>query len=191
VLQSLLLLLLVQADVIIARADPDRPAYKDAAEACKEVERILAASPETALEKLAPVFADGIEKRFKHLERRIFLEEKAQELKPYDFYPFHLRGRARLLAARKKKDEEARRLLIDAVADLQNSLARGATQSRSPSPKPGRSCGTTRAPRSPSPAGRRTAPRSPSRPCGRFQGRTSPARPERGPSRRSPGWTPD
>jgi hypothetical protein len=132
VLQSLLLLLLVQADVIIARADPDRPAYKDAAEACKEVERILAASPETALEKLAPVFADGIEKRFKHLERRIFLEEKAQELKPYDFYPFHLRGRARLLAARKKKDEEARRLLIDAVADLQNSLARGATQSKEP-----------------------------------------------------------
>jgi hypothetical protein len=131
-----LLILLVcgsQADDTVLRANPNRPAYKDAVDRCREVERILAASPEEALEKLAPVFAEGIDKgRIKLFERRIYIEEKSLEIIPHDFYPVHLRGRARLLVARKKKDEEARRLLIDAVADLQTSLAKGAAQSKEP-----------------------------------------------------------
>ncbi|RPH38572.1 MAG: hypothetical protein EHM91_13700 [Planctomycetota bacterium] len=134
-LNVLLILLLYggQADDTVPRADPNRTFYKDAAETCRDVERILVATPDAALEKLAPLFAESIDKgRFKLIERRIFIEEKSQESKPYDFYPYHLRGRARLLAARKRKDEEARRLLIDAVTDLQSSTARGAVQSKEP-----------------------------------------------------------
>jgi len=122
-----------QAEDTVPRADPNRTAYKEAADTCRDVERILVATPDAALEKLGPLFAESIDKgRFKLIERRIFIEEKSLEAKPYDFYPYHLRGRARLLAARKRKDEEARRLLIDAVTDLQISVSRGAVQSKEP-----------------------------------------------------------
>ena len=135
-MRSALLILLLcgsQAGDTVPRADPNRTAYKEAADTCRDVERILVATPDAALEKLAPLFAESIDKgRFKLIEQRIFIEEKSLESRPHDFYPYHLRGRARLLAARKRKDEEARRLLIDAVTDLQVSVARGAVQSKEP-----------------------------------------------------------
>jgi hypothetical protein len=135
VLHVLLILILCggQADDTVLRADPNRTAYQAAVDLCSEVEKIVVATPDAALEKLAPLFAENIDKaRFKLIERRIFIEAKSQESRPHDFYPYHLRGRARLLAARTRKDEQARRLLIDAVADLQISVARGAAQSKEP-----------------------------------------------------------
>src|SRR5688572_30553963 len=99
------------ADDTVRRSDPNRAAYQDAVDACREAEKLLGSAPEAALEKLAPVFADSIDKgRFIRIERRIYIETKSQESTPHDFYPYHVRGRARLLAARKRKDEEARRL---------------------------------------------------------------------------------
>jgi hypothetical protein len=122
----------LQTDDTVRRLDQNRSFYLEAVDACKEAEKLLASSPETALEKLAPVF-DGIGAgRFTLIERRIFIEIKAQESLPYDFFPYHLRGRAKLLAARKHKDEEARRLLIDAATDLQASTGRKADRSREP-----------------------------------------------------------
>jgi hypothetical protein len=129
----ILALLSLQADDTVRRNDPNRSAYQEAFDACHEAERLLTASPEAALEKLAPVFADGIDRaRFALIERRLFIEAKSQEFTPHDFFPYHLRGRARLLVARKKKEEDARRLLIDAAVDLQGSLTRGATRSKEP-----------------------------------------------------------
>jgi len=129
----ILVFLSTQADDTVRRSDPNRPAYQEAVDACRDAERLLPAAPEAALEKLAPVFADGIDKaRFALLERRLFIEAKSQEFTPHDFFPYHLRGRARLLVARKRKDEEARRLLIDAAGDLQGSLTRGAARSKDP-----------------------------------------------------------
>lgn len=122
----------LQTDDTVRRSDPNRSFYLEAVDACKEAEKLLASSPEVALEKLATVF-DGIAAgRFMLIEQRIFIEVKAQEALPHDFFPYHLRGRAKLLAARKHKDEEARRLLIDAATDLQASVGRKADRSKEP-----------------------------------------------------------
>jgi hypothetical protein len=116
----------------ITRLDQNRGFYQEAVDACKDAEKLLASSPESALEKLTVVF-DGIAAgRFNLVERRIFIEAKAQEPLPHDFFPYHLRGRAKLLSARKHKDEEARRLLIDAATDLQASVGRKADRSKEP-----------------------------------------------------------
>ncbi|HZE97348.1 MAG TPA: hypothetical protein VE981_10000 [Planctomycetota bacterium] len=111
-----------QAEDTVPRRHPNRSAYQEAVDACRDAEKL---APEAALDKLAPIFADGIEKgRFALVEQRITIEAKSQEFNPHDFYPYHLRGRARLQVARKFKDEEARRYLLDAAGDLQASLTR-------------------------------------------------------------------
>lgn len=132
-IQALILLALgsTQNDTIY-RNDPDRPAYQAAVDTCAEVEKLLPAQPEAAIEKLGPVFADIEKGTLKLVEQQIFIETKAQETRKHEFYPYHLRGRARLLAARKRKDEEARRLLIGAAGDLQTSVTRNAKQSADP-----------------------------------------------------------
>jgi hypothetical protein len=122
-----------QADDTVHRSDVNRSAYQEAVDACREAEKLLGSAPEAALEKLAPVFLDGLDKgRFTLVERKIFIEKKAQELTAYDFYPYNFRGRARLLVARSRKDEEARRFLLGAAADLQTSLGKGAKDSQKP-----------------------------------------------------------
>ena len=133
-IRTLLLLALwsPQNDDTVRRLDQNRSFYLEAVDACREAEKLLPSSPEGALEKLAVVF-DGIAAgRFTLVERRIFIEVKAQESSPHDFFPYHLRGRAKLLAARKHKDEEARRLLLDAATDLQASVGRKAERSKEP-----------------------------------------------------------
>lgn len=127
------LFLQAQADDTVHRNDPNRAAYQDAVDACKEAEGLLPGAPDLALEKLSPVFANGIDKgRFSLVERRIFIERKSQEFSPHEFFPYYLRGRARLLAASQKKEEEARRLLLEAAADFDASIARGAARSAEP-----------------------------------------------------------
>src|SRR5262245_36148528 len=110
----------------IVKAHPDKPVYQAAVDACPDIENLLRSSPEAALEKLAPIFAEIDKGTLKDIERQIFIEGKAQEFREHAFYPYNLRGRARLLLARKRKDVEARRLLIDAVADLRASVDRKA-----------------------------------------------------------------
>jgi hypothetical protein len=102
---------------------PNRAAYQEAVDACAEAEKLLVASPGAALVKLAPVFADIEKKNITMVELSLFIYAKAQEPSKYEFYPYRLRGRAQLLAARKQKDEEARQLLVGAVTDLQVSVA--------------------------------------------------------------------
>ena len=132
-IQAVLFLAFAQApNDTVARNDPNRPAYQEAVDLCAEVEKLLEASPEVAQEKLAPVFANIEKGSITLIEQRIFIYNKAQEAGKHDFYPYHLRGRARLLVARKQKDEGARRLLIAAVADLRTSVDRKADRSREP-----------------------------------------------------------
>lgn len=127
------LLLQAQTGDTVRRSDPLRTAYQDAVDACQEAERLLATKPEAVIEKLAPLFAESLDKnRFTLVEQRLFIEAKSQEFTPSEFYPYHLRGKARLLVARKKQNEEARQLLIDAAADLQTSVTRGALRSKEP-----------------------------------------------------------
>lgn len=121
-----------QNDDTVRRLDQNRSFYQEAVEACKEAEKLLGSSPESALEKLTVVFDGVTAGRFSLIEKRIFIEVKAQESIPHDFFPYHLRGRAKLLVARKHKDEEARRLLLDAAQDLQASVTRKADRSREP-----------------------------------------------------------
>jgi hypothetical protein len=132
VIHALVILALgwTQANDTVTRSNPNRPAYTQAVDACAEAEKLLReASPEAALEKLAPIFADS---RLTIIEQRIFIEEKAQEPTKHDFYPYYLRGTARLLVARKRKDEEARRFLIDAIGDFRASVGRMADRSKEP-----------------------------------------------------------
>ena len=131
-IHAILILALAQANDTVARNDPNRPAYQEAVDLCAEVEKLVEASPEAALEKLAPVFLHIEKGSITLIEQRIFIYAKAQEATKHDFYPYHLRGRARLLVAKKQKDEGARRLLIAAVADLRASMDRKADRSKEP-----------------------------------------------------------
>jgi hypothetical protein len=128
VIYALLILALTQGDTI-DRLDPNKGAYQAAVDACAEVEKLLEAKPEAALEKLVPVFKDIDKGIVKLVEQQINIAIRPQERTEYAFYPYHLRGRARLLAAGKRPEDEARRLLIDAVADLRTSVARKADRS--------------------------------------------------------------
>src|SRR6185436_5806752 len=65
-------------------------------------------------------------------EQRITMETKPQEYQDYEFFPYSLRGRAQLLAARKRKDDEARSFLIGAVTDLRTSVGLKADVSKDP-----------------------------------------------------------
>jgi len=123
VIHALLMLALGSTQGTVTHNHPNRAAYQEAVDACAEAEKLLVASPEAALEKLVPVFADIEKKNITMVEQRLFIYAKAQEPSKYEFYPLSLRGRARLLAARKQKDEEARRFLVGAVTDLQASVA--------------------------------------------------------------------
>jgi hypothetical protein len=131
VIHALVILALgwTQANDTVTRNDPNRTAYSEALEAYAQAEKLMGASPEAALEKLAPIIADS---RLMLIEQRIFIYNKAQEPTKHDFYPYHLRGTARLLVARKHKDEEARQLLIDAIGDLRTSVGRKADRSKEP-----------------------------------------------------------
>jgi hypothetical protein len=133
VIRAILVLAFAQAaNDTVARNDLNRPAYNEAVDLCAQVEKILESSPEVALEKLAPVFLSIEKGSITLIEQVIYIYNRPQEGNRHEFYPYHLRGRAQLLAARKQKDEGARRLLIAAVADLRTSVDRKADRSREP-----------------------------------------------------------
>jgi hypothetical protein len=130
-LPALILMLVSQETDTVKRLDSNRSAYQDAVDACRDAERMMESSPEAVIERLRSTFADSIDRgKLTFIERRIFIEAKAQEQIPHEFYPFHLRGKARLLVARTRKDEDARKLLLEAAGDLQNSVIRGAARSK-------------------------------------------------------------
>ena len=132
-IRAILLLALAQAaNDTVARNDSNRPAYQEAVDTCAEVEKILETAPEIALEKLTPVFLYIEKGSITLIEKIIFIYNRPQEGSKHEFYPYHLRGRAQLLVARKQKDEAARRLLIAAVRDLRTSVERKADRSREP-----------------------------------------------------------
>lgn len=119
-IHALLILALVQGDTV-ARGDQNRQHYQESVDLFAEAEKLLEKSPEAAVEKLAPVFEHIDKGHVTMFEQRIYIVNKAQEPTKYEFYPYHLRGRARLLAAQRRKDDEARRFLIEALADLRTS----------------------------------------------------------------------
>jgi len=121
VIHALLILALAQGGTI-TRLDPNKGAYQESVDALAEAEKLLEKSPEMAVEKLSPVFGHIERGHITKFEQLIVMETKAQETQKYEFYPYQLRGRARLLAAQKRKDDEARRFLVDAVADLRISV---------------------------------------------------------------------
>ena len=125
-----LLLVLSQDKVqIIDRLDRHKDLYDKSARACEEAERLLDSDPEAALQKLNDVHEklDQPDKAgLKEYEKWIGIEVAADELKRRPFFPFQLRGRARLkLGAMAKETEEKRRLLAEAAADLQKSVEKG------------------------------------------------------------------
>ncbi len=115
---------------IIDRLDRQKDLYDKSARACEEALKLIESDPEAALQKLNEIH-ERLEVPDKpglqHFEKIIKFEVQSGDYSaPFAFYPFQIRGRARLrLAAAAKEVEEKRRLLSDAVADLQKSVDRG------------------------------------------------------------------
>jgi hypothetical protein len=126
----LLCLLVPQERIVVARDNPLRSVY-DAA--CKKTGRAaekLEADPAAALALLDEVVAEVEARKLDHVERRLLIELRANDAEgPYEFLPYQLRGRARLLLAR-KPGPAARGHLESAVEDFRASVQRKAASSR-------------------------------------------------------------
>jgi hypothetical protein len=134
-LTALLLSLALQDKVRqIDRLDKQKEAYDKAARSCEEAIKLLDSDPETALQKLNDV-VDRLDQPDKpglrEYETVIRIEFRAGDPdRPLAFFPFQDRGRVRLkLADSAKGVEDRRKLLAEAVSDLQKSLDRGADSS--------------------------------------------------------------
>jgi hypothetical protein len=121
-LLALCLLLGLQEEVI-QRSDPARSQYQEAVELCKAAEELLERDPEAAATKLTELLD-----RFGQLpkiERRLRIKVFADDAgAPHAFFPYQLRGRARLAAAKDPDRIEA------AVRDFERSVERGAASSK-------------------------------------------------------------
>ncbi|HLF95028.1 MAG TPA: hypothetical protein VJB14_16285 [Planctomycetota bacterium] len=120
--------------LIIERLNPQKEAYDRAVRACEQALRLLETDPEGALQKLNEVHEklDPPDKPgLKDHERVLRFEVQSGDYSaPVAFYPYQSRGRVRLkLAAVAKGIEERRRLLTEAVADLQKSVEKGVESS--------------------------------------------------------------
>ncbi len=122
-----LLLLLVQEEIIRNNA---RNAYEPACKKCAEGLSILESEPGRALQKLTEA-VDLVEKnRLKAVERSLKIEDGlGGYTEVYRFFPYQLRGRARMALAR-KEPADAKAHLKFAVLDFEKSLEFRCEESR-------------------------------------------------------------
>ncbi len=97
-----------------------RTAYHDAARKFADARtQFEAGELEPALEKLNAILADL--SKVKVFERRLEIVIQDQDPKPFDFYPYQVRGRTHLKLASRKSGAEARGHLAKSVEDLETS----------------------------------------------------------------------
>lgn len=132
---ALLLAVLAQdKPVIIDRLHPQKDRYDHARRTYEQALKLLDTDPDAALQKITEIH-DRLDQPdrpgLQEFEKTLRFEDNSGDYSPpLPFYPFQVRGRARLkLAALSKSVEERRRLLTDAAADFQKSVEKGVESS--------------------------------------------------------------
>jgi len=122
------LALAAQEDLLIVRADPNRAACQAELDKFEAAEKLAEKDPAGAIKALSEI----LEKPRLLPETRVRIERRANDPDPPRlFTPFQLRGRVRLTLARAEGvvPAERRRMLHDAVVDLEESVRRRAASS--------------------------------------------------------------
>lgn len=117
---TVLLLLLPQEEKVIGRAAKD--AYLSALKKYEEAADALDTNPKAAEDLLTAILGDG-----KVVEKECKLKIEMRPGDPYkkaDFFPYQLRGRARMKLAESAERERAMVHLTNAIADFKESEAR-------------------------------------------------------------------